>query len=229
VHTEREVNRREILRILLADGNYEPPPYENLPPARRAQLDAYNLTEMLQEALEPGHLVDYAEVTFILSRLSALQMPDLIPIVLQNIERLYPVAGSVAAFFGRFAHLAPGIQREVASSLLRPLQRRRGVTPPEYYAMWILHLFHQNPAWDHADGLLQVFNTSNSPVIRRYAALALATSGTRAQVIQLRGQFQAAHPLVRTAILMASHRMGTDERRFWRTGLGLTDWLEREL
>jgi hypothetical protein len=43
----------------------------------------------------------FREVSFIGGRLSALEKPELIPIVLNNLERLAPVAHSIAAFFKR--------------------------------------------------------------------------------------------------------------------------------
>ena len=57
------------------------------------EIDAYNLVEMLTDALSEGENVDYQEVSFILGRLSSLQKPELIGIVLENLDRLWVVVG----------------------------------------------------------------------------------------------------------------------------------------
>src|SRR5262249_535329 len=66
---------------------------------QQREIDAMNLSGMLTDALGDGQNVDFNEVSFILGRLSALEKPELVPIVLNNLERLAPVAKSVAAFF----------------------------------------------------------------------------------------------------------------------------------
>lgn len=97
---EKEATRRRLVEIMM-DDEYEERSYDQLDEEEKSEVDAINLTEMLEEALAPGQVVDYREVSFILGRLSALQQPELIPIVLKNIHRLYPIAHSVASFFSR--------------------------------------------------------------------------------------------------------------------------------
>jgi hypothetical protein len=98
LHSEKEFNRRALLDIF-GDNPYEITSYEDLDDDQKAELDAFNLSGMLTDALAEDQNVDYREVAFILGRLSALQKPELIPIVLGNLERLYPVADAVAVFF----------------------------------------------------------------------------------------------------------------------------------
>lgn len=224
-HTEKEESRRKLLEIV---GEYdEATSYEELSDEQKAEVDALNLSDMLKEALAEGHNVDYKEVSFILGRLSALQKPELIPIVLENLERLYPVAHSLAAFFKEFAALDAGTREQVANALLRPILDSHNVRPSEYYCIWVLSLFHHHRNWDHAENLLRIFRETHSDAIRRYAALALATSGTRSQAIHTPKYLPSASPLCRTAILLATGRMGTDERKYLRQSLRLSDPLER--
>src|ERR1700722_3920421 len=93
IHSEKEINRRKLLE-LFGDNEYDLSTYDELDEDEKREVDAFIFSEMLKEALE-GESVDYWEVQFILGRLSALQKPELIPIVLENLERLYPVAESV--------------------------------------------------------------------------------------------------------------------------------------
>ena len=63
--------------------------------------------------------------------------------------------------------------------------------------------------------------------VRRFAALALATSGTRSEAIQTPKYLASASSLSRTAILLATAKMGTDERKYLRQGQRLNDPLEK--
>ena len=173
-HSEKEAARRKLLEVV---GEYdEATPYESLTDDQKREVDALNLAQMLKEALSEGQNVDYREVSFILGRLSALQKPELVPIVLDNLERLYPVAHSVASFFKQFTSLDKRVRGKIAKSLLAPILSHEKA-PPEYYCIWILSLFHDLPSWNHAQDLLRIFRETSSDTIRRFAALALATSG----------------------------------------------------
>ena len=223
-HSEKEEGRRKLLEIVGGD-EYKIPKYEDLDEDQKKEVDALNLSEMLQEALAEGHNVDYREVSFILGRLSALRMPELIPIVLDNLERLNPVAHSIAAFFREFTKLNRRTREKVTSTLLNPILNDR--TASEYYSVWVLSLFHDHPDWDHAEDLIRIFREAHSDVVRRFAALALATSGTRAEAIQMTKHLGSASSLSRTAILMATSKMGTDERKHLQKSLRLGALLEK--
>ena len=224
-HSEKETNRRKLLEIV---GGYdESTSYEELDEDGKREIDALNLSEMLKDALAEGQNVNYKEVSFILGRLSALQKPELIPTVLENLSRLNPVAHSVASFFREFISLPKSTTESITAALLAPLLDRDNIGPSEYYCIWILSVFHSHKDWNHADNLLRILRETNSDAIRRYAALALMTSGTRAQVAQISKYLASASPLCRTAILLATTRMGSDERKYLRQTLHLSDALEK--
>ncbi len=188
-HSEKEETRRRLVEIV---GGYESTlSYDELGVEQKAEIDALNLSEMLTEALADGYNVDYKEVSFILSRLSALQKPELIPIVLDNLERLSPVAHSVVSFFRGFDNLVDSDRKNIGDRLLAPIIDGSRVS--EYYSIWILHLFALSRGWNHADVLLRVFRETHSDVIRRYAALALKSCGTRAEAILMRGIYKRLH------------------------------------
>src|ERR1700676_3095720 len=62
---------------------------------------------------------------------------------------------------------------------------------------------------------------------RRSAALALAISGSRAQAIAMKEYLPTGSSLCRTAMLLATSKLGADERRYLRRRLGLSDPFER--
>ena len=226
LHSEKEVSRRALLDIF-GDDSYEITSYEDLDDEKKAEIDAFNLSGMLTDALGEDQNVDYREVAFILGRLSALQKPELIPIVLQNLERLYPVADAVATFFTRFTSLDAGTRRSIAEALLAPILNERESRPSEYYSIWALSIFEQDNKWDHAEQLIRSFRETSSDSVRRYAALALKAAGTRAEAMALREHLASGSSLCRTAILLATTKLGKDERRHLRQSLRLNDSLEK--
>jgi hypothetical protein len=226
LHSEKEQNRRKVLDFL-GDSDYEGVSYDELDDDQKKVIDAFNLSEMLNEALAPSDSVDYQEVSFILKRLSALQKPELIPTVLGNLERLYPVADAVAAFFKEFRSLEKELRQKIGSSLLAPILNSGETKASEFYAIWALDIFRQHADWNHAEDIARIFRETSSDTIRRFAALALAVSGSRSQAVSLKGYLPMASSLSRTAILLATAKSGRDERKHWRKGLRLNDPLER--
>jgi hypothetical protein len=223
-HSAKEEERRKLLDLV---GDYDDPvSYEEMNEEQQREIDAMNLSEMLTDALAEGENVDFKEVSFILGRLSALEKPELIPIVLSNLERLAPVAHSVAAFFRRFGDMEDRTREDAAIAMLDPILTNSKYAS-EYYTIWILSIFASNPVWDHAESLLKVFRETSSDVVRRFAALALGTSGTRAQAIHVKQYLQSASSLSRTAMMLASAKMGQDERKYLRQSLRLHDSFEK--
>jgi hypothetical protein len=223
-HSKKEEERRKLLDLV---GDYdEAVSYEDMSEEQKREIDAMNLSEMLTEALAEGENVDFREVSFILGRLSALEKPELIPIVLNNIERLAPVAHSIAAFFRNFSSMDKAMRGEAATMLLDPILRGSKYTS-EYYAIWILSIFAASPVWDHAESLLRILIETRSDAVRRFAALALGTSGSRAQVIHVKQFLPSASSLCRTSLMLATSKMGPDERKYLRQSLRLHDPFER--
>ena len=136
------------------------------------------------------------------------------------------VADAVASFFSEFKSLEKEKYEEIGEALLRPLSKADETRPSEFYMIWILHIFAQHDKWNHGENLLRVFRETNSDVVRRYAALALAMSGARAQAVKIKEYMNSGSPLCRTAMLLATAKLGTDERKFLRKSLHLRDQLE---
>jgi hypothetical protein len=193
---------------------------------QQREIDAMNLSQMLEDALAEGQNVDYKEVSFILGRLSALEKPELIPIVLSNLERLAPVAHSIAAFFRKFSSMDHATRNQSASAMLDPILRNSKYAS-EYYTIWILSIFADSPVWDNAESLLRILRETRSDIVRRFAALALGTSGSRSQVVAVKQYLASASSLCRTGLMLATAKMGNDERKYLRQSLRLHDSFEK--
>jgi len=95
--------------------------------------------------------------------------------------------------------------------------------------MWILSLFADDDAWREATDFARILRDHKSEIVRRSAALAIARNGRRADAVEAKDRFGASSPLERLAILLATRKLGQDERRHWKTSLQLTDPLEKKI
>jgi hypothetical protein len=226
IHSQKEENRRRLLQVF-GDSEYDISSYEELDDDQKKEIDVFNLSEMLSEALLEGENVDFRKVQFILGRLSALRKTELIPTVLANLERLYPIAESVAAFFKAFNDFREEGQSEAGDALLAPILNSAETKPSEYYSIWILSIFEHHTSWGHPEDLLRIFRETSSDVVRRFAALGLARCGSRAQALVTKEYFSAGSSLCRTAMLLATAKLGKDERKHFSKSLQLNDSLEK--
>ena len=131
----------------------------------------------------------------------------------------------MASFFDAFTELDEDTLDEVTTKLLPPIESREHAS--EFYAVWILHLFSKNEGWNSASSLIRIFQQTQSEAVRRYAALALAKSGSRPEVMSAMRSFKNSAPLVRSALLKASEKLGADERKFKMKSLDLQNVMER--
>lgn len=93
--------------------------------------------------------------------------------------------------------------------------------------MWVLHIFASAPAWNHAQDIVKLYSQSTSEVIKRFASLAIHSSGSRAQALAVKDEYIAASPLLKLAILFASRKLGNDERKHWRLAQGVSGSIEK--
>lgn len=201
---------------------------DDLTSRQRETIDSMDFAEVLTSALEEEK-VNYKKVAFIFEKLSAVQHPDLIPVILENLPRLYPVAHAIHGFFSEFEFADEDEQKQVGESLLEPILTTSKMRALEYYSVWILQLFSEHSSWNHSRTLLRIFRDADSEVVQRYAALAIGKSGSRSSALLFKQQFSAASELTRTAMILSSSKLGRDERRHWIAGLRLTDFFEKNL
>ena len=64
--------------------------------------------------------------------------------------------------------------------------------------------------------IIEIYQNTTSEVVKRYAALAVAVCGTRAEALIVKGDLPAASDMLRLAVLSASNKLGNDERKHWK-------------
>lgn len=232
----REVDER-LQRVNEFSSRFDPYSDEEieLSEEERAELAELDIEELIEESIRDRELVDYETLA------SLLRHPELLSVLppaarktlgetlLRNIAHLYPIAGSVAEFFGTFSDLPASDRRRVQTRLLSSLLPRHGKWPPEYYILWILSLFANQDGWAHSSTFVRVLRDHRSEIVRRAAALAIAKHGNRADALEARAKFGSASPLEQLALLLATLKLGQDERRHWKRSLQLTGPLEKRI
>ena len=204
----------------------------NWEPSELEAIEALNLEELLHEALADPDAIDYELTAFILGRAGALEsLPAttkerLVEVVIQHSDHLLPIGESMARFLLGLGAISPTVKRQTGTSMIRPLLRIPAAIL-DNYAMWALHVCADSPGWVKAGDLLKILRHAKSPVVRRYAALALSQSATRAQAIAVRDEFDDASPLVRLAILVCLRRLPADERKHWKRKVVVPGLIEK--
>ena len=198
------------------------------------QIQGSNLKDMLLKSLSDKELVDYEMVRYVLTRLPRIPgvsdnlKLEILDLVLDNANLLYPASEFVAKYILSFPKLTKAKKRLIGQKLLKPLKSRKN-PPPDYYAMWILHIFSTSVEWNCKNDILQLYDTYKSETVRRFAALALAESGDRSTALSLKSELDQASSLVRLSIFCASGKLGKDERKHWKRAHQIQGNLEKYL
>lgn len=214
-------------------GNAEEPTEEEIQETLQA-LHGHDVVGLLRASMKDTALVDYQAVTYALTKLP--RMPgapadlkrDVLALVINNAELLYPVAEHVATYVLSFDDLSESERKKIAKKLLKPLQSKRR-PPPPYYAMWILHIFASSPNWNHAKEIMKLYSESSSEVIKRSCALVIHQCGTRAQAVVMKDSYATASPMLKLGILCATHKLGADERKHWKIVQGVSGVVEKQV
>lgn len=196
------------------------------------ELQSLDLVEMLQESMSDAALVDYEVINYVLTRLP--RMPEVVDgikeqvldLVIENAELLYPSSENVAKYIVSFNNLPKNEKKKIAKKLLKPLNSKRN-PPPDYYAMWMLYIFTTSEDWNQIKDIIQLYQSTSSEVVKRYAALAIAKGGSRAEALIIKSDLSSASPMLKLAILEASNKLGTDERKHWKLANQINGKIEK--
>ncbi|HVJ33779.1 MAG TPA: RNA-directed DNA polymerase [Terriglobia bacterium] len=232
----RDVDAR-LQRVSEFSSRFDPYSEEEieLSEAERAEFVELDIIQLVAEALEDRELIDYDTLSTLLRHpklLSVLPLDarrNLGDVLLRNKEHLYPIAGPVSEYFSTFADLPLRDRKRVQTQLLASLKPKRGKWPPDYYMMWVLSIFSSGNAWHDSTDFTRILRDHRSEIVRRMATLAISNNGTRAAAIEARDQYSTSSPLERIAILLATRKLGRDERDHWKQSLQLTGVLERKI
>lgn len=226
---ENLTNRDHVLNLLKETGlgdDYDDEESEDEPNDGDIQetlemFQSYDLHGMFVNSISDQALVDYEIVKYVLTRLPRIAGADedlkenILDLVIKNAELLYPAAEFVAKYIISFDDIPKSQKKKISKKLLKPLKSKTN-PPPDYYAMWILYIFSTSEDWNQVHDIVELYKNANSEVVKRYAALAIAVCGSRAEALMVKDDLSAVSDLVRLAILSASNKLGNDERKHWK-------------
>jgi hypothetical protein len=214
------------------EGYEEDEPEEHEIEETLALLQAIDLKGILERSLEDTALVDYEAVSYVLKKIpripgvSSTLKRQILDLIIDNIELLYPVAEQISHYVLSFDDLTKREKKNIAKKLLKPLKVKKN-KPPAFYAMWILSIFSSGAEWGHAKEILPIYLESISEVIKRYAVLAIHVNGNRAEAVAVKDDYSTASPLLKMAILFLSRKLGQDERKHWKLSNGVSGGVEK--
>ena len=223
---EEKLTPRDNVIALLRGSEYDDDDNDGDPDPEEVQyvldqLHAYDLHAMLMASISDEELVDYQIVRYVLTRLPRIpgvedeQKKEILDLIIDNAKLFYPVSVYVAQYVLSFRNLSKQEKSKIGKRLLRPLKSRRN-RPPEYYAMWILHIFSTSSEWVDVREIVNLYQGTTSEVIKRFAAIAISVCGSRAEALAMKSDLSRASSLLRLAILCASKKLGKDERKHWK-------------
>lgn len=198
------------------------------------QLQGFDLLGMLTNSISDTELVDYEIVNYVLTRLPRLPdtintlKKEVLNLVIDNAELLYPSSEQVAKYIASFTDLPKTEKKKIAEKLLKPLKSQKN-PPPTYYAMWVLHIFTTSEDWNQISDIIHLYQNTTSEVIKRYAALAIAIGGGRTEALIIKDEFDRSSDVLRLAILAASKKLGTDERKHWKLSVQVSGAIEKSI
>ena len=151
-------------------------------------LHSEDLLSMLDRALSRNSVVDLRRVAHLLRLLTLLRgAPEeahrqALALLLDHVTALSPIADTVCKYWLSLGFLDREDKRTVGDMLLKSL-RSLGLDEHEYLTVWVLHLFGSDPDWNRRNELLRIYLDTHSEAIKRAAAVALRSSGTRSEAI----------------------------------------------
>lgn len=167
-------------------------------------LHAMELFEMVVDQISKKNgRPDFRVIDFAVRKLRHVKMDsrtrsDLLGILVENLNHVVPIIDKVSRLISL---LTPGDRRTYARIGHRLLKSIHEVSEFDHYAVWILEIFGKDDRWGCVDDLVCLFRVTESDVVRRYSALAVAKAGHGERLMADWGASDA--PLVRLAMLKA--------------------------
>jgi hypothetical protein len=143
--------------------------YDDLPEKTREEVDKLNLLEVLKEQIS-AERIDPIVSSFVLHRMKQLGLSDASKIVLENIDKLFPVIDSAVRYLESLRDIDATSRRAIGNRVLRSLNK--GATS-SYERMCLLSLFTRGVEFDNENQFEKLYGRCTDPAARREIMLAL--------------------------------------------------------
>jgi len=198
--------------------------YDSLPADTQTEINRLNLVQVLTEQLELER-IDAVIVGFVLYRLRQLGVDKAADIVLENLDKLFPVIDSVVKYLESLRDLDERSRHRIGRVVLTAARRS---TTGTYERMCLLSLFTKGSEFDNENAFERLYENASDPAVRRELILALGRAKKDYWFQARRRLIDQFDPWTRRAFIAAYSCTPQDQRGpFYRSLRQTGDVLER--
>ncbi|WP_440956616.1 RNA-directed DNA polymerase [Methanosarcina sp. Mfa9] len=201
--------RKKVIKNVFNGNPYAFVNYDDLTPEQKQLIDEIDVEELMEGALN-SPVTDFAEIEFVLQVLSALKRPDLVHMVIENLERLSPISNSVANFLNVFDEMTDNIRIKTGKEIISFLNNSAHVT--DFQFIWLLEPFIQCKEWNNIIELRKIIREHTNPLVKRQAILSIGTYGYRSPLLDIKPKISQTYDWERRAIMYACRNLPFDEQ-----------------
>jgi hypothetical protein len=204
----------DIIEALGFEDPYKPIDYFELPIEIRSKVDGLNLGNILSNQLENDE-IDIPLTKFLLNHLGQLRQEDTIELILENLDKLYPVITEVVRYF---SNVGVTISQEERESIGRRLIEKLDgtvVSILEFNRMQILSLFAGSNSWGNSENFPRLFESERSIWVKRALILALGKSEQDHWFRTKKSSVNNFTDWERRAVIYAASCLPDDEKKAW--------------
>lgn len=215
----------EILKELDLDL-YDDVDYNDLGQEAQEEINRLNLEEILEEHITTSEDIDIPLVRFILGRLSQINNPNSIEVLIKNIDKLYPVFKDVLKYI-QSIDVEEEVKRIVGAQLIDLINETSLVGHLEFNRLWLFNTFTKDNQWDNELKFATLFNSCPDDYSQRKLILALGRSHQDFWFRSKRRYITQMTPWVKRAFLAASSCLPGDQADHWYKSVPGLDKLDK--
>lgn len=190
------------------------------------------LIEIFDLALTIDQLPKYGLIRHLLERVIFRETvtngvrKQIIEKAMDHVWQLEPVFDSIAKAIAREHSISDTEVSKFCKLIFRGLEKRTIFAPGHTY-IWLCWLIAERKLTHLKTKIKGLISESNDSAVKEFAILSLRSVGDRADLIAIKDDLPALTPNTRIALIIASSKLGKDERNFWRKTQTITDVYER--
>jgi hypothetical protein len=207
----------QLLRLSLRFDPYSPTAEEDYEELKR-QVKQFDIIGLLQKELAKSRI--HASVTRkliqTLNYLDAKQKEDALRTMINNVELLYPIFGTVLISIEKiYTDVSDEVKEEIQSNLRQMIRDDHYIMSLDVNIAYAIRILALQYSPENETALNEIFKKTNSIMIRRDIILIMAKWEQFYWLSDLRNRFRTLRAAERKAFLIASYRL-TDEGQHWR-------------
>lgn len=208
---------RKILSDLDLESSSQEIEWQDLTREQKREIAKLNLQEILEEQVNLEE-IDIPITRFVLRRLRQIGNQGSLELILNSMDKLYPVVPDVVHYLNSLHGLDDEASKEIGSQVLNILHDSTA-SHLEFHRMWLLSIFANSRDFNNIDQFTNLFSTWSDHFSQREVILALGHSQNDAWFRMRKRNVFDFGPWPRRALLLAGSCLPRDERRHWYQSL----------